>query len=452
MFYGILKIITYISLKVFFRKIEVQGEKLIPEGAPLIIAANHPSTMMDAIVIGSAIKKRLHYIARGNLFTTTFRRWLFKNIFVIPIYRKNESSEAREKNKEVFRKCFDVLAGKGSILIFPEGVSQVERRIQKIKTGTARIALGADEANNFKLGVVVVPVGLNYSDPEEFRSDLFISFAKSIDVSEFLEMYTDSQEAAVRALTDRIKESLEQHTIDIENEALDKLVSDIETIYKDRLAVEVDLSPEQEGKDFRLTKAITDSVHYFNHKEPERVEALRQKMEDYMQLLLSLNLKDELFKKGSFEKIVSLRSLLTVVYSLLVLPIHIYGLINNYLPYKLPGFIARRVTNRIEYRASIKLLMGIVTFSTFYFAQIWAVATISNVEWVIAYGLMLPASGFFVLYYWNRLKRLRGNLLFISLFYRRRVLISRLLRQRSDIVGILEVATEDYLQQQQAPK
>ena len=70
-------------------------------------------------------------------------------------------------------------------------------------------------------------------------------------------------------------------------------------------------------------------------------------------------------------------------------------------------------------------------------------------EWVIAYGLMLPVSGFFVLYYWNRLKLLHGNLLFISLFYRRRVLISRLLRQRSDIVGILEVAKEDYLQQQQ---
>ena len=92
--------------------------------------------------------------------------------------------------------------------------------------------------------------------------------------------------------------------------------------------------------------------------------------------------------------------------------------------------------------------MGIITFSTFYSAQIWAVATISNVEWVITYGLTLPASGFFVLYYWNRLKQLRGNLLFISLFYRRRVLISRLVRQRSDIVGILEVAKEDYLQQQ----
>jgi len=450
--YGILKIITDISLKVFFRKIEVHGEKLIPEGAPLIIAANHPSTMMDAIVIGSAINKRLHYIARGNLFTTTFRRWLLKNLFVIPIYRKGESSEARERNKDVFRKCFDVLAGKGSILIFPEGVSQSDRRIQKIKTGTARIALGAEEANNFKLGVVVVPVGLNYSDPGEFRSDLYISFAKSIEVSEFLEMYVDSGETAVRALTDRIKESLEQHTIDIENEALDKLVSDIETIYKDRLTDAVDLSPEQKGGDFRLTKAITDSVHYFNRNEPGRVEALRQKMEDYMQLLLRLNLKDELFRKGSFQQIVSLRSLLKVVYSLLGLPIYIYGLVNNYLPYKLPGFIARKVSDRLEYQASIKLVMGIITFSTFYPAQIWAVATISSVDWVIAYGLMLPASGFFVLYYWNRLKQLRGNLLFISLFYRRRVLISRLVRQRSDIVEILEVAKEDYLKQQQVSK
>ena len=452
MVYGILKIITHLSLKVFFRKIEVHGEDLIPEGAPLIIAANHPSTMIDPIVIGSAINKRLHYIARGNLFTTTFRRWLLRNLYVIPIYRRGESSDAMERNEDVFRKCFDVLAGRGSILIFPEGVSQPERRIQKIKTGTARIALGAEKANNFKLGVVIVPVGLNYSEPGEFRSDLFISFAKSIDVSEFLKMYADSEEAAVKALTDHIKKSLEKHTVDIENEALDKLISDIETIYKDRLTVELDLSPELGGADFRLTKAITDSVHYFNNKEPERVEALRQKMEDYMQLLLSLSLKDELFKKDSVDRIISLRSFLTAVYSLLGLPIYIYGLMNNYLPYKLPGFIARKVTNRLEYQASIKLVVGIITFSTFYSAQIWAVATISSVEWMIAYGLMLPASGFFVLFYWNRLKLLHGNFLLISLFYRRRVLISRLVQKRSEIVRILEVAKKDYLQQQQESK
>lgn len=452
MIYGILKIIVDISLKVFFRKIEVHGKDLIPTGVPLIIASNHPSTMMDAIVIGSEFSKKLHYIARGNLFTTTFRRWLFKSLYVIPIYRKDESSDAMERNKNVFRKCFDVLSDNGSILIFPEGVSQIDRRIQKVKTGTARIALGAEEINNFNLGVVIIPVGLNYSEPGEFRSNLFISFAKPIYVSEFLQKDVGSDEASVKALTERIKESLVQHTIDIENEELDKLVSNIETMYKDRLTVEVDLSPEQAGGDFRLTKAIKDSVHYFNRKEPERVKALLQKMEEYLQLLSSLNLKDELFKKDSSKNIISLNSLLIVFYFLLGLPIYIYGFINNYLPYKLPGFIAGRAANSIEYQAPIKLIVGIITFSTFYFAQIWAISSISNEYWALVYGLMLPVSGLFVLSYWNRLKKLRGNLLLISLFYRRRILISRLVQQRSDIVGILEVAKEDYLQQQQESK
>jgi len=57
-------------------------------------------------------------------------------------------------------------------------------------------------------------------------------------------------------------------------------------------------------------------------------------------------------------------------------------------------------------------------------------------------------SGFFALYYWERLEQTRGNLLFISLFYRRGFLISKLIQQRQDIVNTLEKAKQDYLQLQ----
>jgi 1-acyl-sn-glycerol-3-phosphate acyltransferase len=49
MLYAILKIIFKISLRIFFRKIEVRNQHLIPAQGPLLIAANHPNTFMDPI-------------------------------------------------------------------------------------------------------------------------------------------------------------------------------------------------------------------------------------------------------------------------------------------------------------------------------------------------------------------------------------------------------------------
>jgi 1-acyl-sn-glycerol-3-phosphate acyltransferase len=48
-----------------------------------------------------------------------------------------------QQNDEIFSKCFEHLKNNGAILIFPEGISLTNRQLRKIKTGAARIALGA---------------------------------------------------------------------------------------------------------------------------------------------------------------------------------------------------------------------------------------------------------------------------------------------------------------------
>ena len=64
MFYSIIKIIVRITVWVYFRKIHVRNAELIPEGVPLIIAPNHPSSYMDIMVVAPFIKKQLHFIMR----------------------------------------------------------------------------------------------------------------------------------------------------------------------------------------------------------------------------------------------------------------------------------------------------------------------------------------------------------------------------------------------------
>lgn len=447
MLYIILRFIVKIALKIFFKTIQIRNAEFVPSNVPLIIASNHPSSFMDPLVIGSYIKQPLFYIARGVLFTKPLRRWFLSKLHMIPIYRKHENPELVEKNEEIFRECSRLLTNKGAILIFPEGISKKKRRLHKIKTGTARIALGAEASNDFKLGVALVPVGLNFSDVGIFRSELFINFAKPIDIAQFFDMYKRNEYDAVRALTDQIKNSLEQHTIAIENETLDGLVKNIETVYKSELSAEFGLSLKQKQDEFLLTKGIAEAVHHFYRENPYEVETFRIKIQRYLHNLQRLNLKDSLIKKSVLRRSLSVDSFKTLLFTVFGFPIYLYGIINNYLPYRIPGVLAEKMYKSTEYQGPMKLVFGIITFSAFYTGQILFVVTVFNTLWLtILYAATLPFFGFFALNYWGRIKRVRHNIFFIALFYRRNFLVSKLIQQRLEIIKALEKAKQDYMQ------
>lgn len=446
MFYSILKIIVRITVWVYFRKIHVRNAELIPQGVPLIITPNHPSSFMDIMVVVSFIKQKLHFIMRGESFNTAFKRWLLGNLNMIPIYRKDKTPELMHKNKEVFEKCYQVLAKKGALIIFPEGLSKTERRLREIKTGVARIALGAEAANKFELRVAVVPVGLNYSDPHRFQSELFINFAQPIDVSRFFELYQENEHKGIVALTEHIKECLEQHTIAIENEELDELVKNIETIYKSKLLRELGMSEKEQ--EFMLTKEIVEAVYHFHKHAPQRVQILQKKIKRYVNDIERLNLKDHLFSKSSTGGSFIFDGLKTLAIIIVGFPIFLFGVINNFIAYKIPDFLAS-LSSRPDFYGSITMATGMVTFIVFYSLQIWLVALFTPGEsgwWItIAYAVSLPITGIIALYYWRYLEKIRGRWLFIFLFYRKSSLITRLINQREDIVKTLEKGKKDYL-------
>ncbi len=163
LFYSLLKFVFTVTLRLFFRRFQVHGlEKLRKTKGPLILAVNHPNTFMDPLIVATLMPQRVAFIANGGIFNRLTRP-IFKYFHVIPVYRKKDSSDVplspAELNKMTFQRCYDYLKAKGTILIFPEGTSEIERRLRELKTGTARIALGAEYENDFQLGLQILPIG-----------------------------------------------------------------------------------------------------------------------------------------------------------------------------------------------------------------------------------------------------------------------------------------------------
>src|SRR5262249_57640395 len=87
----------------------------------------------------------------------------------IMVHRRQESEGTATHNETMFAATTAALRRGGAILIFPEGVSQPEPKLLPLRTGAARLTLDA-ETSTPGLGVTVLPVGLVFHRPAEFRT------------------------------------------------------------------------------------------------------------------------------------------------------------------------------------------------------------------------------------------------------------------------------------------
>ena len=94
----------------------------------------------------------------------------------IPVHRRQDAGSDLAKNAQTFETARAVLVRGGTIAIFPEGTSHSDPKLRPLKTGTARIALGAAAALPQGLALEVVPAGLYYRTKQTFRSVALLHF------------------------------------------------------------------------------------------------------------------------------------------------------------------------------------------------------------------------------------------------------------------------------------
>lgn len=444
MLYRILKYLMQLTSSVFFRSITIRNADNIPADAPLMVLSNHPSTFMDPIVIATVLDRPLYFLAKGELFKTKFSRWLFPRLNMIPVYRKQDDPQLMGNNEATFVKCFEHLERSGAILMFPEGISITERKLKPLKTGAARIVLGAEARNNFQLNSKIICIGLNYKNPHKFKQHLYINVHQPITLMDYKDLYGKDPFEAVRQLTEDIRKQLESIIIDIEDERTDELVASIELLYKYTIHKELGNIPGDQDADFEVTKTIVETVRYFKEKDPGRVENIEKQIREYLKELELAGIEDkDLAKHQKKGSILSTGFQVTFLF-LLGMPFYLYGLIHNFLPFEIPGWIAKRISKSIEFRGAIGMVGGFFTFLIFYTAFIvlfawWA----HNPLLTILYGLSLPAMGLFCYWYYHTLQKLKAKWVILNMFRNKKASALHLLEKREELIAEFEKATTE---------
>ncbi|MGK0388872.1 MAG: glycerol-3-phosphate O-acyltransferase/dihydroxyacetone phosphate acyltransferase [Maribacter sp.] len=446
----LLKIIFGTALKIFFKEYKVIKKVDIPKEGPLIIVGNHPSTFMDPIIIASLMKQDVHFIAAGTFFSSNLKNWFMRNIGnSIPVHRRQDNPEMVKGNDAIFEQVFQFLEEKGTLIIFPEGTSIHERKLRNIKTGAARMALGAETRNDFKLGVKILSIGINYSHAPSFRSDVWINMEKLIHLSDFKEEHQINDRQAVSLLTNKIQKNLEKNIIITNDENEDEFIRNVENIYKNELIADLNIDPKIHS--FNLTKGIQEAVHHFEDLDKKWLKKLKENVANYINQLNIHQLEDRFFAMNKKEeKSIFRDSILRVSFLVLAAPLFIYGLLTNYIPYRLPKTIAKLLTKDDSYVGPIKMTSGIFIFPLFYALWIYLFhyfISDGNGWWTVFFAISLPITGAIALFYAQRYLNLMSHIRLISLFYRQPKLIDELLEERTAIIEDLDWAKEQYLDQ-----
>lgn len=435
MLYKVLKFIISIGIRLYYREVKVNNIHNVPEHGPLIIIANHPNTIMDAWVIGMLSKQPIYYLAKGTLFNSKWKLRILRSLKMIPINRQGEQKSLGVDNSETFQECYELLGRGKIIVVFPEGTSYRERVLRELKTGAARIALEAEKRYHGKLGLKVIAVGLNYSQPEKFRSDILIDIDKPESVLDFLSLFNENQREGSKKLTLRFRQRLEKVVLTTETIEEERMIEQLFHLVSSRYIRDV-LSGVR--KDVEKMKLIKNRIDEMKILEPWKVNMIFLKMRAIQWKLDKMKIRADFLDRRY--KFVFYRQIFTsLLFIVVAMPVFIYGFIHNGFQYFFTDKLITKLTKDIEYYAPFAVLIGIVLYPLMYVLFLYGAAAFFGWKWfhLVFYGLSLPISGLFAFWLARYIQHINYKINFIFLVYNRARVMQQLKADRTEIRTLL---------------
>ena len=115
---------------------EVIGSENIPRSGAVIVASNHIS-FWDPPLIGAAIRREIHFLAKEELFSTPLLGPLIQSLNSIPIRRGSADLTGLSR-------AIEALKQGGALLVFPEGGRMRDGALHPARPGMGMIAVQAD--------------------------------------------------------------------------------------------------------------------------------------------------------------------------------------------------------------------------------------------------------------------------------------------------------------------
>ena len=428
---------TRLVVKTFYSKFEVTGKEHIPnhsnnkptndsnKSSGIIFCVNHVNALIDAVVLQASTNKNVRPLARSGLFKNPILKPILELIGAVPIYRRKTDNTDTSKNQDTFSKCYELLASNETLVIFPEGQSHSDPFVHDIKTGVARMALGAWETNG--VAPTVIPVGLTFIKKRAARSEVLVHYGEPVD----LETPDDLDEyAKVNLVTDRVKQGIEAVTLNAPSWKDIDLVRKLERFFSMRHGKRRTATLKQR---FVSMQRLIEAQTLLREHEPDKIRSLMSKLRLFERLCNVCGIHN-------YHLAIKYKPLLLIIYTLRTLsivligfPIALWGILNSYLPYKLTEVLTVKFSKGKDQYDTARVLIGIVAFGLFWSIQAYIIFQTFGLKWFVLYVISVLLSGMVALSLRGEFKRTLKNLKVFLLFLRKQDLKAYLELKRQEL-------------------
>lgn len=386
---GLARRLAGLAARLTYRDIEVVALTEPPHG-PAVLVSNHFGGLADALLLLHVSERFPRIVAREVIWRYPVAGPLMRWIGAIPVHRRADTPGAAPDNDAMFASCYTALADGSVVLIFPEGVTQDDPFLAPVKTGAARIALGARAAGT--PGVEIQAAGIHYEDKAAFRSRVLVAFGDSIDIDATAPALPSSGDnvgadnrAAVHALTDTVSQGMRRVAPDY---------SDWDQAHDLTLAAQTTLRsvspPPERARDVPLAHSETIAAT-LARLPAATVAPVRAAAAGYRDRLTSLRHTDATLARSSAQTTLSARTLLDLLLIVLLVPYAVLGAALGLVPYLLTQ-ATRLIPAAPAMRSTILPAVALLAFLT---EWVWlAVAAARRDGWEAGAVVALLAPAF----------------------------------------------------------
>lgn len=390
----------------FYRRRTYNGKENLLPGKPLFLIPNHQNAFMDATsFIPVKYFWQFSFLMRAGSFNNRLASKFLYALNMLPIYRQMDGADLNESNSEVFENCAWLMERKRPIICWAEGTHSLIRRIRPIKKGPLRFGFAAEERNNWTLDVHFVPVGLNYSDRENFGGDYLANIGKPIRLADYRELYEQNPARAITEVKKAIEQQLEKLAIHIPSQEYYNETEWLREMAINDYRVQNNFTTNQVQEFEKGSWAIQQAEKLF--APGTKATVVKEHLHTYWTNINKQNLRDHLFAPGHK----TLPVFPMVLFFVLLSPLFLVGYAINIIPAWLTLALARKVVRDPAFNSSILWAAGSVLY-TFFYIFIFVLAGLISGYWLYALALW-PAgilTGAVALWYkrkWNKYSALQ---------------------------------------------
>jgi 1-acyl-sn-glycerol-3-phosphate acyltransferase len=458
-------------VRIFFRRVEVEGLQHVPRDGGGIIVSWHPNALVDPILILATMPRKVIFGARSGLFRWPLLSFLMRSVGTVPIHRTQDRSDISPQQRLAANiASLDTLAravaAGGFSCLFPEGDSHDAPHLLAIKTGAARFYYRARLLSPDAPPPAIIPVGLHYDAKRRFRSKVLVRYhpplalPPAMDVTPTPDEPEESTRSRVRQLTDTIERVMREVVHATESWELHHHMHRASRLLRAErgLRAGVELAApsmlEQEVGFWRMWAGY----HRWREIEPERTQALVQRVAAYEAQLEALGMEDhELDQPPERGRALKAASLLAqVVAAFVIFPtlISLAGVV-NLGPYLIIRFGSRMAARKGKDHATLKLAGGVLLYplawtiagsmaagAAFVLHEVSPMIPARPWQAAVVVVLLSIAGGAAALHYLRRVRETARALRVRLTQARQRVAIATLRVERAELADILERAEE----------